>query len=54
MHIAGKPSTRRQVVFELHQPVINHFRARTPSPPAALEISSVTSSSCCRRLRSRA
>src|SRR5689334_4635700 len=38
MHIAGKPSTRRHVVFELHQPVIDHFRARTPSLPVALEI----------------
>lgn len=37
-YIAGKPSTRRHVVFELYQPVIDHFFAQTPSPPATLEV----------------
>lgn len=38
LHIAGQPTTRRHTVIELHQPVIDHFLARTPAPPASLEI----------------
>ncbi|HEX5851672.1 MAG TPA: hypothetical protein VFY36_01140 [Solirubrobacteraceae bacterium] len=38
LHIAGKPTTHRHVVFELHQPIIDRFRAHTPRPPAALEV----------------
>lgn len=38
MHIADKPTARHHVVFELHQPVIDRFRAQTPDPPAALAI----------------
>jgi spermidine synthase len=38
LHIARKPTTRRHLVIELHQSVIDRFRARTPDPPVALEI----------------
>jgi spermidine synthase len=38
LHIAAKPTTRRHVVVELHQPVVDHFLAANPDPPAALEI----------------
>ncbi len=38
MQIAGKPSTRRHVVVELYQAVIDRFYEQTPSPPAALEV----------------
>jgi spermidine synthase len=38
LHIAGQPTTRRHTVIELHRPVIDHFIARTPGLPAALQI----------------
>src|SRR4029077_9383471 len=38
LHIAGQPTTHRHTVIELYQEVIDHFLARTPTLPAALEI----------------
>jgi spermidine synthase len=38
LHIARHPGTRRHIVVEKHQRVIDLFEERHPAPPAALEI----------------
>jgi len=38
LHIAGHPNTRRHVVVEKYQRVIDLFQERNPSPPATLAI----------------
>lgn len=38
LHIAGNPGTRKHTVVEKYPRVIDLFRERHPSPPAALEI----------------
>lgn len=38
LHIASRPGTRRHVVVEKYQRVIQLFRERNPSPPPSLEV----------------